>query len=44
MDFTVPADQGVNIKEGKKTDLNLAREQKKIPGNMRLMAILIVVG
>ena len=45
MDFAVPADYRVKIKESKKRDkyLDLARELKKL-WNMKVTMILIVVG
>ena len=45
MDFAVPADHSVKIKESEKTDkyLNLVRALKKL-GNIKVTVILIVVG
>ena len=45
MDFAVPADSRVKIKENEKRDkyLNIAKELRK-PLNMRMMIIPIVIG
>ena len=45
MDFTVPADHRVKLKESEKRNkyLDLAREQKKI-WNMKVTGIRIVIG
>ena len=45
VDFAVPADHRINLKESEKKDkyLNLARELKKL-WNMKVMVVLIVIG
>ena len=45
IDFTVPADHRINLKESEKKDkyLNLARELKK-PWNMKVTIVPIVIG
>ena len=46
VDFTVPADHGIKLKEYEKRDkyLNLARELKKKLWNMQVTIIPIVIG